>query len=109
MRVALDVAELAHDARLRRIGEVEYPALPGCETICEQLPVGRHLVFGVMRTVPLAWHGQRRYQPPVAPLFLRDVEDGEEVRLCLVRSCGPEVEILLRRARGLSCPGCAGK
>ena len=91
MGVAFDIPELADDARLCRIGEIEYPALPGRESIGEKLPVGRHLVFGVMRTVPLARHGQRRYQPSVAPSFLRDVEDREEIRLCLVRGRGPEI------------------
>ena len=91
MRVALDVAELADDARLPGIGEVEYPALPGCETIGEQLLVRRHLMLGVMRTIPLAWYGQGRHQPPVASVALRDVEDCKEIRLCLVRGRSPEI------------------
>ena len=50
--VTLDVAELPGEARMRRVGQIEDETLARPEAVGEELPVGRHLVLGVMRSVP---------------------------------------------------------
>ena len=94
MRVALDTAELSDDSRLHRIPQVEDEALPAGKAVREQLTVRRHLVFGVMRTVPASRDRDRRDQPPIPIGMFGDVEDREEVGFRGVGRRGPEIKVL---------------
>ena len=68
-------------------------------------PSTGHFVLCVMGSIATTRHGEGRDQPPVAPVALGDVENGQEIRLRLVRGSGAEMQVLTLGICGLGGAG----
>ena len=65
MHKRTNVAELLCESWSGWFREIEDERLSGTESIREQLAVGGHVVFDVMRAISAARHRKRRYQRAV--------------------------------------------
>ena len=103
--VSRAIAEFSEDLRTRRLGEVEQPRPPRVEAVCEEVSVGGHLGFGVMRMRADGAGGKRRDDTSILRGCRICVDHREEVTRLLCGVAGPDEEIVavVRRGRRATC------
>ena len=79
--VAVDVTEGRGDSWCGRLAQIEDERLARSESVGEELPVGGHLVLGVMGAIGQTRNRKRGDQTAIPRAVLGHVENRQEVRL----------------------------